>query len=120
MPPPPNLLGTMERVDNASCFQHQAKLEIPAEETRSLLQTIREQVVLDVGVEIASTGLELEAEHWQQKEAAAACRYTQVLDLQAQHAEEAVGQFCYDKIMSKHNHYFFLYNLHILSTHKTL
>jgi hypothetical protein len=50
-------------------------------------------VVSDVDVETASTGLELEAEHWQQKEAAAARRYTRALELRAQLAEEAVGQF---------------------------
>jgi hypothetical protein len=32
------------------------------------------------------------AEHWQRKEAAAACRYTQALELRAQLAEEALGQ----------------------------
>jgi hypothetical protein len=38
------------------------------------------------------TALELEAEHWQRKEAAAARRYTRALKLRAQLAEEAVGQ----------------------------
>jgi Zinc knuckle len=41
---------------------------------------------------MASTGLELEAEHWQQKEDAAARCYTRALELRAQLAEEAVGQ----------------------------
>jgi hypothetical protein len=50
--------------------------EEPAEETRSLLQTIQEQVVSDVDADTASTGLELKAEHWQQTEAAAAHCYT--------------------------------------------
>jgi hypothetical protein len=54
---------------------------------------IREQVVLDVDAETTSTGPELEAEHWQQKETAAACRFMQVLELRAQLAEEAIGQF---------------------------
>jgi hypothetical protein len=45
------------------------KVEGPAEETMSILQTIREQVVSDVDAKTASTGLELEAEHWQWKEA---------------------------------------------------
>jgi hypothetical protein len=49
--------------------------------------------VSDVDAETASTGLELEAEHWQRKEAAAAHRYTRALKLQAQLAEEAIGQF---------------------------
>jgi hypothetical protein len=53
---------------------------------------IREQVVSDVEANTALMGLELEAEHWQGKEAAAARRYTQALELRAQLAEEAVGQ----------------------------
>jgi hypothetical protein len=64
----------------------------PTGETRSLLQTIREQIVSDVEADTASTGLELEAEHWQWKEAAAARRYTRALELRAQLAEEAAGQ----------------------------
>jgi hypothetical protein len=63
------------------------------EENRSLLQTIREQVVSDVDVDMASMGLELEAEHWQWKEAMATHHYTQSLELRAQLAEEAVGQY---------------------------
>jgi hypothetical protein len=38
-------------------------------------------------------GLELEAKHWQWKEAAAARCYAQALELRAQLTEEAVGQF---------------------------
>jgi hypothetical protein len=38
-------------------------------------------------------GLELEAKHWQRKEAATVRRYTQALELRAQLTEEAVGQF---------------------------
>jgi hypothetical protein len=53
---------------------------------------IREQVVSEVEADTASTGLELEAKHWQQKEAAAARRYTWALKLRAQLAEEAMGQ----------------------------
>jgi hypothetical protein len=44
--------------------------------SRPLLQTIQEQIVSDVEAKTALTGMELEAEHWQQKEAAAAHRYT--------------------------------------------
>jgi hypothetical protein len=53
---------------------------------------IREQIISDVDADTASMGLELEAEHWQWKEAAAVRHYTRALDLQAQVAEEAVGQ----------------------------
>jgi hypothetical protein len=53
---------------------------------------VREQIVSDVEANTASIGLELEAEHWQQKEAEAARRYTRALKLRAQLAEEAVGQ----------------------------
>jgi hypothetical protein len=49
------------------------------------------EVVSDVDAETASTGLELEADHWQWKEATTVCRYTQALELRAQHAEEAIG-----------------------------
>jgi hypothetical protein len=49
-------------------------------------------IVSDVEADMASTGLELKAEHWQRKEAAVACRYTWALELRAQLAEEAVGQ----------------------------
>jgi hypothetical protein len=38
-------------------------------------------------------GLELKAEHWQRKEAAAAHHYTWALKLRPQLAEEAVGQY---------------------------
>jgi hypothetical protein len=38
-------------------------------------------------------GLEFEAEHWQWKEAAATCCFIRALKLQAQLAEEAIGQF---------------------------
>jgi hypothetical protein len=93
MPPPPNPLGTTGKIDDASRRQNRSEVEAPAEETRSLLQTIREQVILDVDAETASTGLELEAEQWQRKEAAAAHRYTRALELRAQLAEEAIGQF---------------------------
>ena len=48
--------------------------------------------VSDVEADMASTGLELKAEHWQRKEAAAAHRYTRALELRAQLAEEAMGQ----------------------------
>jgi hypothetical protein len=73
---PPNPLGTMEMIDNASRRQHCSEVEVPAEVTRPLLQMIQEQVVSDVDVETASTGLELEAEHWQWKEATATCYST--------------------------------------------
>jgi uncharacterized protein YueI len=66
----------MEMIDDTSCRQHHSEAEVPAEENRSLLQMIREQVILDVDAETVSTRLELEAEHWQQKEAAATCHYT--------------------------------------------
>jgi hypothetical protein len=69
MPLPPDPLGTMGKIEDASCHQHHSEAEEPAEETRSLLQTIQEQVVSDVDAETASIGLELKAEHWQQKEA---------------------------------------------------
>jgi hypothetical protein len=36
-------------------------------------------------------GLEIEAEHWQHKEATTTPRYTRALELQVQLAEEAVG-----------------------------
>jgi cell division protein ZapA (FtsZ GTPase activity inhibitor) len=91
MPPPPNPLETTGRIDDASGCQHRSRAEEPTGETRSLLQTIREQIVSDVEANTASTGLELEAEHWQRKEAAAARRYTRALELRAQLAEEAVG-----------------------------
>jgi hypothetical protein len=68
---PPNPLGTTGKIDDASRHQHRSEAEEPAEETRSLLQTTWEQVVLDVDVETASMGLELEAEHGQWKEAVA-------------------------------------------------
>jgi hypothetical protein len=74
----------METIDDTSRHQHRAEAEVPAEETRSHLQTIQEQVVLDVDAETASTGLALEAEHWQWKEAAPMHRYTWALDLRAQ------------------------------------
>jgi hypothetical protein len=93
MPPPPNPLGTTGNIDDTSRRQHRSRAEEPAGETRSLLQTIREQIVSDVDADTASTGLELEAEHWQRKEAAAARHYTRALGLRAQLAEEAVGQF---------------------------
>jgi hypothetical protein len=93
MPPPPNLLGTTGNIDNAPRRQHRSRAEEPAGETRPLLQTIREQVVSYVDADTASTGLELEAEHWQRKEATAACRYTRALELRAQLTEEAAGQF---------------------------
>jgi hypothetical protein len=90
---PPNPLETMGRIDDTSRRQHRSEAERPTEETRSLLQTIRGQVVSDIDVDTASKGLELEAEHWQQKEAAAACCYTRALELRAQLAEEAIGQY---------------------------
>jgi hypothetical protein len=92
MPPPPNPLGTTGQIDDALRHQHHLRVEEPTGETRSLLQTIREQILSDVEADMASTGLELKAEHWQQKEATAACRYTRALELRAQLAEEAVGQ----------------------------
>jgi hypothetical protein len=76
MPPPPNLLGTTGKIDDVLRCQHRSEAEGPTEETRSLLQMIQEQVVSDVDVEMASTGLELEAEHWQWGEAAATRCYT--------------------------------------------
>jgi hypothetical protein len=53
MVPPPNPLGKTEMIDDASCRQHCSEVEVPAEETRCLLQAIREQVVSDVDVEKA-------------------------------------------------------------------
>jgi hypothetical protein len=91
MPPPPNLLETTEQIDDATRRQHRSRAEEPTGETRSLLQMIREQIVSDVEADTASTGLEIEAEHWQRKEAAAARRYTRALELRAQLAEEAMG-----------------------------
>jgi hypothetical protein len=76
MPPPHNPLETMGKIDDASHRQRRSKAEGMTEETRSLLKMIREQVVSDVDAEMASTELELEAKHWQQKEAMAACHYT--------------------------------------------
>jgi hypothetical protein len=81
MPPRPHLVGTTGKVDDASRSQHRSKAKGPTEETRSLLQMIREQGILDVDVETASTGLELKAEHWKLKEAAAAGHYTRALEL---------------------------------------
>jgi hypothetical protein len=92
MQPPPNLLETTGQIDNAARHKHRSRAEEPTGETRSLLQTIREQIVSDVKADTASMGLELEAKHWQRKEAAAACRYTRVLELRAVLAEEAMGQ----------------------------
>jgi hypothetical protein len=92
MLPPPNLLETTGQIDDASRRQHRSRAEELTGENRSLLQTIREQLVLDVDADTASMGLELEAEHWQRKEAAAARHYTRALELRAQLAEEAVGQ----------------------------
>jgi hypothetical protein len=71
----------MEKIDNTSHCQHSLKLEVLAEETRSFLQMIRQQVISEVDAETASTGLELEPEHWQRKGATAACRYTWALKL---------------------------------------
>jgi hypothetical protein len=87
MPPPLNPLEATGQIDDTQRRQHRSRAEEPAGETRSLLQTIREQVVSDVEADTASTGLELEAGHWQWKEAAAACCYTRALL-----AEEAVGR----------------------------
>jgi hypothetical protein len=92
MLPPLNPLETTGRIDDAARCQHRSRAEEPTGGTRSLLQTIREQIVSDVKADTASTGPELEAEHWQQKEAAAARWYTWALELRAQLAEEAVGQ----------------------------
>jgi hypothetical protein len=92
MPPPPNPLETTGQIDDATRRQHCSRAEEPTGETRSLLQMIGEQIVSDIDANTASTGLELEAEHWQRKEAAAARRYTQALELRAQLSEEAVGQ----------------------------
>ena len=72
MPPLPNPLETTGQIDDAARHQHRSGAEEPTGETRSLLQTIQEQIVSDVEADMASTGLELEAEHWRQKEAAAA------------------------------------------------
>jgi hypothetical protein len=91
MPPPTNPLETTGSIDDTSHRQHRSGAERQTEETRSLLQTIREQVISDIDADTASTGLELEAEHWQRKEAAR--RYTWALELRAQLAEEAVGQY---------------------------
>jgi hypothetical protein len=66
----------MGDIDDASRGQHRSGAERQTEENRSLLQTIQEQVVSDIDADMASTGLELEAKHWQRKEAAAARRYT--------------------------------------------
>jgi hypothetical protein len=86
MAPPPNPLGTTGTIDNTLCGQHCSEAEVPAEETRSLLQMIQEQVVLDVDAETAdrARGRTLATE---------GSRYTRALELQAQLAEEAVGQF---------------------------
>jgi hypothetical protein len=92
MPPPPNPLETTEQTDDTSRHQRRSRADEPTGETRSLLQTIREQVVSDVEADTASLGLELDDKHWQWKEAAAACHYTRALKLQAQLADEAVGQ----------------------------
>ena len=92
MLPPPNPLGTTEQTDDAPRRQRRSRADEPTGETRSLLQTLREQLVSNIDADSESTGLELEAEHWQRKEAAAARRYTQALELRAQLAEEAVGQ----------------------------
>jgi hypothetical protein len=93
MPPPPNPLETTGRIDDALHRQHRSEAERPREATWSLLQTIREQVISDVDAYTASMGLELEAKHWQRKEAVATHHYTRALELQAQLAEEAVGQY---------------------------
>jgi hypothetical protein len=93
MPPAPHPLGTTGKVDDTSHCQHHSEVERLTEETRSLLQTIREQVVSDIDAEAGSTGLELESEHWQRKEATVAHRYTQALELPAQLTEEAVSHF---------------------------
>jgi hypothetical protein len=92
MPPPPNPLETTGQIDDAARHQHRSRAEEPTGETRSLLKTIREQSVLDAKADMASTRLEIEAEHWQRKEASAARRYPRALELRAQLAEEAVGQ----------------------------
>jgi hypothetical protein len=92
MPPPPNPLETTGQIDDTVRCQHHSRAEEPTGETRSLLQMIREQIVSDVEADTASTGLELEAKHWQRKEAAAARRYTRALELREQLAEEAMGQ----------------------------
>jgi hypothetical protein len=81
MPPLLNLLETTGQIDDASHCQHRSRSEEPTGETRSLLKTIREQILSDVEADTASTGLELEAEHWQRKEAMAACRYRRALEL---------------------------------------
>jgi hypothetical protein len=81
MLPPPHLVGTTGKDDDTSNRQHCSEVEGPTEETRSLVKMIREQVVSDVDVEMASTGLELETEHWQRKEAAAVCCYIRALEL---------------------------------------
>jgi hypothetical protein len=81
MPLTPNPLGTTEKIDNTPHCQNRSKAEAPAEETRSLLQTIQEQVISDADADTASTGLELEVKHWQQKESTAMCRYTRALKL---------------------------------------
>jgi hypothetical protein len=71
MPLPPNPLGTTGQIDDTSRRQHRSRAEEPTGETRSLLKTIREQIISDVEADTASMGLELKAEHWQQKEAMA-------------------------------------------------
>jgi hypothetical protein len=83
MPPPSNPLETMGNIDDAWRCQHRPGAERQTEENRSLLQMIREQVVSDVDADTASIGLELEAECWQRKEAAAARRYTRALEVRA-------------------------------------
>jgi hypothetical protein len=92
MPPPPNPLETTGQIDDAAHRQHHSRAEEPTGETRSLLQTIQEQIVSNIEADTASTGLELEAEHWQRKEAVAARRYTRALELRAVLAEEAMGK----------------------------
>jgi hypothetical protein len=81
MPPPPNPLERTGQIDDAAHRQHHSRAEEPTGDTRSLLKTIQEQVVSDIKADTALTGLELEAEHWQRKEAMAARHYTQALEL---------------------------------------
>jgi hypothetical protein len=74
-------VGTTGSIDDTSRRQHRSGVERQTEENRSLLQMIQEQVISDVNADTVSMGLELEAEHWQRKEAAAARHYTWALEL---------------------------------------
>jgi hypothetical protein len=54
MPPPLNPLETTGQIDDAARRQHRSRAEEPTGETRSLLKTIREQIVSDVEADTVS------------------------------------------------------------------